>query len=246
MGIIGYGHFGAFLAELGACFLPQTQIKISSSRKVPDGTTFFSFEEVCQCDWVILAVPIAAFKETLARVVSQLGSETVIVDVATVKSHTLQALKELAPDKRYIATHPMFGPESYKKRGNDVRGLRVVICEHTITDEEAKAFGDALASVGFDVVTMTADQHDRHLARTLFLTHLVGQIIAHAGFDRTEIDTVSFGYLMDAVESVKYDEALFRDVFRFNPYCADVLAEFQQAERGVVGLVEGEHAREPA
>ena len=200
---------------------------------MPDGVAFFTFEEVCACDWVVLAVPIAAFKETLARALPRIGPDTVIVDVATVKGYTVGALKELADDKRYIATHPMFGPESYKKRNDDVHGLRVVICEHTISDAEAKVFGDALASVGFDVVTMTSDQHDRHLARTLFLTHLVGQIIAHGGFDRTEIDTVSFGFLMDAVESVKHDEALFRDVFRFNPYCGEVLAQFGVAENEV-------------
>jgi hypothetical protein len=40
---------------------------------------------------------------------------------------------------------------------------------------------------------------------------------------QTLIYTVSFGYLMDAVESVAQDDALFRDVYRYNPFCTEVL-----------------------
>jgi prephenate dehydrogenase len=83
------------------------------------------------------------------------------------------------------------------------------------------------------VLELTADEHDRLIAETLFLTHLVGQTISKGSFERTSIDTVSFGFLMDAVESVAHDEALFRDVYRFNPYCKEVLARYEAAERAV-------------
>ena len=85
---------------------------------------------------------------------------------------------------------------------------------------------------------MSPEEHDKHLAETLFLTHLVGQIIARGEFGRTEIDTVSFGYLMDAVESVKHDTELFQDVFRYNPYCRQVLERFGVAEQAVQALLE--------
>jgi prephenate dehydrogenase len=88
-----------------------------------------------------------------------------------------------------------------------------------------------LKNAELTVLSLTADEHDRLIAETLFLTHLVGQTVHKGGFERTAIDTVSFGFLMDAVESVAHDEALFRDVYAYNPYCKDVLARFEKAQK---------------
>ena len=77
---------------------------------------------------------------------------------------------------------------------------------------------------------MNADEHDKHLAETLFLTHYIGQSILKAGFTRTEIDTLSFQFLMDAVESVKDDKKLFADVYQFNPYCREVAERLHAAQ----------------
>jgi prephenate dehydrogenase len=86
---------------------------------------------------------------------------------------------------------------------------------------------------------MTAESHDRLLAETLFLTHYVAQAVARGGFVRTDIDTLSFGFLMDAVESVKNDVDLFRDVFFFNPYCEDIIVRFERAEWELHALLDG-------
>jgi hypothetical protein len=43
---------------------------------------------------------------------------------------------------------------------------------------------------------------------------------------------------MDAVESVRSDTELFRDVFAFNPYCEEIIARFEKAESEVHTLLE--------
>lgn len=233
VGIVGNGAFGSLLRELINRFAPNVSVRVCSSRAEPDGNIFFTLEEVATCDAVVLTVPIAAFEATLARVLPYLGTESVIVDVATVKTHTAEVLRRLAPERRWIATHPMWGPESYKKKNGDVRGFRIVLAEHTLADAEVSTLQAILSSLGFTILRMSAESHDKHLAETLFLTHFIGQIVTRARFDRTPIDTVSFGFLMDAVESVRHDTALFRDVYRFNPYCRDVLERFGIAESEV-------------
>lgn len=238
VGIIGYGSFGALLESLTTKFAPETEVRIFSSRRAPDGKQFFSFEEVATCDVVIPTVPIHAFEDTLTKLLPLMRPEGILVDVATVKVHTVEILRRLAAGRPYIATHPMFGPESYAKRDNDVAGFRIVLTESTIPEQNRVQLVEFLRVCGFSVVEMSPEAHDKHLAETLFLTHLVGQIIARGEFGRTEIDTVSFGYLMDAVESVKHDTALFQDVFRYNPYCAEVLERFGIAEREVQSLLE--------
>jgi len=237
VGIVGYGAFGKLIHTLLNRFAPTVQVRVHSSRSEPDGQTFFSLADVAACDAVVLAVPISAFEDTVQKILPLLGAHTVIVDVATVKVHTVEVLKRLASDRKYIATHPMWGPESYEKKNGDVSGFRIVVAESTLPGDVKSALVEFIRKIGFDVVEMTADAHDKHLAETLFLTHFVGQIISKGNFNRTEIDTVSFGYLMDAVESVKKDTQLFQDVFRFNPYCAEVLSRFKTSELDVRKLL---------
>jgi hypothetical protein len=38
---------------------------------------------------------------------------------------------------------------------------------------------------------------------------------------------------MDAVDSIRHDTQLFADVFRFNPYCKQVVERFDRSERQV-------------
>ena len=237
VGIVGYGSFGKLVHTLLNRFAPTVRVRVHSSRSEPDRQTFFSLEDVAACDAIVLAVPISAFEDTVQKILPMLGTNSVIVDVATVKVHTVHVLKRLAPDRKYIATHPMFGPESYKKLDGNVHGFRIVIAESTLPMPQKDELVSFLQSIGFDVVEVTADAHDKHLAETLFLTHFVGQIISKGNFNRTEIDTVSFGYLMDAVESVKHDSQLYQDVFKYNLYCKEVLERFETSEKEVQALL---------
>ena len=238
VGIVGHGSFGALACTLFERFAPGVVVRVFSQEQKPDNQKFFSLADTARCDAVILAVPIHAFEDVLAKIIPLAGKDTVIVDIATVKVHTAGLLKKLAKGHRYIAAHPMFGPESYEKRAGDVKGFRIVMTVGTLAVPEYVALTAFLKKCGFDVVEMTAEAHDKQIAETLFLTHLIGQTILHGGFGRRDIDTVSFGYLMDAVESVRHDEKLFRDVFRYNPYCKDVLARFKKAEEKVRGLLQ--------
>lgn len=233
IGIIGYGHFGAFLAELAKKYVPEAQVHIHSARFTPNGTTFFSLEETCSSDVVIIASAIHTFEETLRKVVPLLSETSVLLEVSTVKMHPVGLLAPLRGTVRFVATHPMFGPQSFEKRGGSLQGMRIVIAEHTLTEEELAAMRAFLEKLGLIVVLMSAEEHDKKLAATLFLTHYVGQVIARAGFERTDIDTISFGFLMDAVESVKNDTKLFADVYRFNPFCKEVIERFEKGEEEV-------------
>ncbi len=233
IGIIGHGAFGEFLEELIHRFAPNIKIKIHSSRATSDGERFFDIEEVCRCEAVVLCCSIREFEATLKRILPLIPETTIIVDVATVKLHTAKLLKELAGDRPYVASHPMFGPESYKKTDGNVTGYRIVVTDFTISRSVLDQLRDFLTTLGFVVLEMSSEAHDRHLANSLFLTHYIGQTMKSADFKRTPIDSVSFGYLMNAVESVQNDEKLFHDVYEFNPYCKNAAESFHKAQEVV-------------
>ncbi|MEK7509466.1 MAG: prephenate dehydrogenase/arogenate dehydrogenase family protein [Patescibacteria group bacterium] len=237
IGIIGYGDFGKFLHELAQVHLPETVVKVSSSRFAPDGKTFFPLEEVCKADILILSVPISALEEVVKNIKPLLGENTVVCDVATVKKHTVAILRE-NNISRFIATHPMFGPSSYEKQGKSLKDLRIAVCDSTLSHDERAKTIEFFRTFGLNVLEMTPDEHDKLIAETLFLTHLVGQIVKKGKFERTSIDTISFGFLMDAAESVAHDDALFRDVFKYNPYCSEVLRRFEESEKEIVASLQ--------
>ena len=242
LGIIGYGSFGRLLHELVHRFAPDVKVVVHSSRADASQDFYVTLERACTADVVVPCVPIHAFEATVGNMLPHLGADSILVDVATVKMHTVNILQTLMPQGRWIATHPMFGPESYKKRKKSVQDLRVVVAESTLQPEEKNAAVSFLKRCGFDVVEMSSAEHDKHLAETLFLTHFVGQTVHRAGFDRTAIDTVSFGYLMDAIESVKHDETLFKDVYRYNPFCEEALRRFETAELDVRALLKRQNS----
>lgn len=68
LGLIGYGHFGAFLHVLAQRYLPDSPLKIFEVGRNPDGELFFPLEEVAACAAVVLAVPISAYAATLAQI----------------------------------------------------------------------------------------------------------------------------------------------------------------------------------
>jgi prephenate dehydrogenase len=233
VGIIGYGNFGTFLHELIVRFFPQLDVRVYSRRKDPDGQVFFSQKDACECDVVILCGAIHEYKEQLESVLKLASLETIIIDVATVKKYTSELFKERCKERRFFSTHPMFGPESYKKHNGVVTGFRIVVTDYVLKNDQYQRLKSTLESLGFVIIEMTADEHDKRLAETLFLTHYVGQSILAAGFERTAIDTLSFQFLMDAVESVKDDTALFRDVYQFNPYCKEIATRLHDAQEAV-------------
>lgn len=241
IGIIGYGHFGTFIAELTERFLPEIEVRVYSRRATADNELFFELPQVAACDVVVFCSAIFEYKEQLMTVLPHLAKDTVLIDVATVKKYTTEIFREYASDRHWVSCHPMFGPESYQKTGGDVSGFRVVVTDHTLINDDYVHIKDALTRLGFLVVEMTADEHDTLLAETLFLTHYIAQSIDTAGFGRTDIDTVSFNSLMNAVQSVLGDKQLFEDVYQFNPYCQEVAERFRDAQEQVYSALPRTH-----
>ena len=233
VGIVGYGHFGKFLLELGQRFFPEVEFRVHSRHMERDDKTFFDLKTVAQSDVVILCDGIHEYKERMLAVLEYALPETILVDVATVKKFTSELCRKYCDGRRFISTHPMFGPVSYQKHKGDVSGFRIVVTDYALNNDTYQRLKARFADLGFNIIEMTADEHDKRLAETLFLTHYIGQSILKAGFKRTEIDTLSFQFLMDAVDSVKDDKKLFADVYRFNPYCKEVAERFHAAQEEV-------------
>ena len=235
--IVGYGNFGRHLEQLLCSRAPQLRVDIHQPgpKHIGDG----SFD-ISEYDIIVLAIPLRVYERAIKDIVPRMKEDAILVDVGTVKVHTMALLEKYANRRFWIATHPMWGPETYRKTGEDVRGYKLVVTGYSIPRRLFRQLRATVKSVGINVVEMAPDQHDSLLAYSLFVTHYFGQVISFAGLRRTAIDTISFGYLMDAAESVEKDTSLFLDVLRFNQaLCSAVLARIEDAEHRVRLMMEG-------
>lgn len=234
VGIIGYGKLGSFLYEFGSKHFPDVEIRVHSRRHEPDDDIFFDLKTAAQSDVIFLCAGISEYEERIKTVLEHASPESIFIDVATVKKHTSDLCQKYFEGKRYISTHPLFGPDTYKKYKNKIDGFQIVVTDYALKNDAYQTLKSQFSEFGFSVIEMTADEHDKRLAETLFLTHFIGRSIMKGGFTNTEIDTLSFQYLMDAVDSVKDDKKLFEEVYKYNPYCRKVIDDFNKAQQGVL------------
>ncbi len=227
--IIWYGQFWKFIHDTASEYFPDLEVLISSRSH----TDTLPLEKVCKADIVFPCGPINYMAEQLHKIIPLMWKNSLLWEITTVKVMPEKILSK-SKNLKYICSHPMFGPESYKKNNNNLRWCTLAWCSDSLSQEDRKLMLSFLETYKLRIVHMSADQHDKNLAETLFLTHYISQIVYQAWFDRSAIDTLSFWYLMDAVESVKDNKDLFVDVWKNNPYCKQVVERFSKTNQNIL------------
>ena len=162
-GIVGYGHFGQFLAPSlarhGKVLVYDTDE--AKLEQATNGVRPATLDEVAAANVVILAVPFAALAGVLREIRDLLGRDTVVMDVVSTKERASKLLEELLPpDANLLATHPLFGPPSMTRIDP---GLRLVVtAERGLAAASFREFLEA--DLGLEVVTLSPAEHDRAMA----------------------------------------------------------------------------------
>ncbi len=238
----GAGKFGRLGQRLFNRFAPDVAVYKFDANAKSNGS-FIGFEQACMCDVIILAFPFELYEQELQKIIPFVRAHNpsaVIVDVATVKVHTRDLLRKYAQDLNWLSIHPNFGPGAYKKRRGRVKGLRIFLAEFSMEEEAFTPLLAFIESLGFVVTEITAEEHDRVQAETLYVAHRTSQIWKAAGIKRTPYDTPSFALMMDGYDMVSGDDPLFAAMRKLNPYCAEIDHILDRAEAAVLRPFVGE------
>ena len=133
---------------------------------------------------VVVAVPPLAAPAVLAEIAQCVGPGTVVTDVASVKSHLLETLASLPARfrARFVPGHPLAGSEQsgYRAaRAELFQGRNVVLAPLEETAPEAVARVHGLwRGIGANVLAMSPKRHDRILALTSHLPHVLAFAMA--------------------------------------------------------------------
>ncbi len=219
--ILGYGRFGAALAQL----VGEAGIAVRAHdplAEVPPDVRAESVRDlVVGARFVVVAVPVPRIRAALLDLRPHLSAEQIVLDVGSVKVGPAEALAEVLGDViPWVGTHPLFGPLSLALAE---RPLRVVVCPAKQHPHAAARVRELYERVGCEVIEQTPEGHDRVMAHTHALTFFVakGMIDAGAGME-VPFAPPSFQAMARAIETVRSDAGhLFTAIAHENPFAGE-------------------------
>jgi prephenate dehydrogenase len=224
VGLIGYGRFGRILGQL---LTDDFRVKAYDlqPREAQVGVELVDLETVLWEKTLFLAVPIRTFKRVVTDIAPRLQPGTTVLDVCSVKVYPVTVMQEhLAEPIGIIATHPLFGPDSFHRPN----GLKMVMHRTRDVHHRFDFWKSFFESKAIQVLEMTPEEHDRLAARTQGITHFIGRVLRDAGVEATAIDTLGFRDLLDVIEQTCNDSwELFIDLQNFNPYTMGMIRKLE-------------------
>ena len=226
VGIIGFGRFGKVLANI-----LQKGFYIKAYDLNPNdgfhGVEFTDLKSVLKEKVVFISVPIRHFESVILEISSKLNDGTTIIDVCSVKKHPVDIMEANLPDNvGIIATHPMFGPDSFRSNNR----LKMMMSETKDIYDQFNFWRRFFSDQGIHIIEMSADQHDRMAAQTQGVTHFLGRMLKEYGIRKTSMDTQGFCDLLDLVDQTCNDTwELYTDLQRYNPFTEDMIDKLKLA-----------------
>ncbi len=247
--LIGIGLIGSSLARvlrresrqttLVACARSAETLEVVRRLGIADETTDDPQAAVEGADLVVVATPLSAYAGIAERIVPGLMPGAIVTDVGSVKAAALRDLQPvLAAPVHLVPGHPVAGTEHSGPEAGFAELFRDRWCILTPPPDTAP---EAVARVtrlweaaGMRVATMAPDHHDRVLAMTSHLPHLiaytiVGTAMALGGDLKSEVVTYSAGGFRDFTRIAASDPVMWRDIFMKNRDAVlDVLQRFSE------------------
>lgn len=182
--------------------------------------------QIAAADLVLIAAPLGATPRALREVLA-LSPRGVVADIASLKSHLTEVIREARRDGVRIASlHPLFGPEVRTLAG---RTMAVCDCgDSAAAAEVAALFEDSAVTI----TRLPLEAHDRHMQVVLGLSHLVSLLFATAvtrsglspGALSAMASTTWLKQLRTASEVVREDPRLYHEIQHLNAHSDELYA----------------------
>ncbi|MFZ4689398.1 MAG: prephenate/arogenate dehydrogenase family protein [Polymorphobacter sp.] len=231
--ILGMGLIGSSLARAIRATMPTVHLTVSDgdagvrarvlALDLADDVTETAGAAVIDAELVILAVPVGAMGALAAEIADDLPAAAIVTDVGSVKAKVLADLTAALPGVAIVPGHPVAGTE---KSGPDAGFASLFTDRWCILTPAAEGPDSARVAafwtrLGAKVEIMDAAHHDRVLAVTSHLPHLIAYSIVGTASDlesvtRSEVIKYSAGGFRDFTRIAASDPVMWRDVFLNN------------------------------
>ena len=188
-------------------------------------------EAVADADLVLMAVPVGAMASVAEAIAPALKQGAVIADTGSTKTSVIRDVAPHLPDHcLFLPSHPIAGTEYSGPEAGFATLFKDrywIIIPDGVGDEAVSAFRQFLEGMGAIVEAMSAEYHDRVLAITSHVPHLIAYTIVGTAFDfeqqiRNDVIRFSASGFRDFTRIASSDPVMWRDVFINN---ADAVLE---------------------
>ena len=229
--IIGAGRFGQFWGKRISKYYPTYfyDINPEQKKKIVKFAHWDSLENCLEKKFIFLTVPIGKMKEFLKNNANKFKSGSVMIDCASVKVPVLNWLSNYLPqDINYVASHPLFGPDSAR---NKLRDHIMVLMPGRVTYKDYRFLVQFFTiSLELHVYNLTAEDHDKLMAYNLNLVHHLGRALNDLGITRLQLMMSGMEKLNEIVNVVMHDtQELFNDFYKYNPYSKKLYKNWQRS-----------------
>ena len=183
-------------------------------------------ESVIDSDLVVLGVPVGAMESIVGEIAPFLKSGTIITDVGSVKKHLIDSILPILPsDVYFVPGHPIAGTEKSGPESGFAELFKGRWCILTPNKNTSQVALEKVKFIweqaGMQIATMDAEYHDRVLAITSHIPHLVAFSIVGTVTEledqlKTEVIKYSAGGFRDFTRIAASDPIMWRDVFLNN------------------------------
>jgi len=183
-------------------------------------------QSVKNSDLIILGVPVGVMSSLVQEFATSLKSGAIITDVGSIKKGLIDSISPVLPKGvHFVPGHPIAGTENSGPESGFEELFNGRWCILTPTKNTSK---DAIKKVdyiwqqaGMKVTIMDAEYHDRVLAITSHIPHLVAYSIVGTVTEledqlKTEVIKYSAGGFRDFTRIAASDPVMWRDVFLNN------------------------------
>ena len=234
--LIGIGLIGSSLARALRRDHPETEIIACARRAetlaavqrlgIADAMTHDPAQAAAGADLVVIATPLSAYAEIGERIAPMLKDGAILTDVGSVKQAVIRDLQPNVPSGVHLVPgHPVAGTEHSGPESGFAELFRDRWCILTPSPETPPEPVAAVCGMwqgfGMRVVTMSADHHDKVLAMTSHLPHLIAYTIVGTATNleeslKSEVIEFSASGFRDFTRIAASDPVMWRDIFLNN------------------------------
>jgi len=234
--LIGIGLIGSSLARvlrrdskntvIVACARTAKTLEAVRRLNLADETTDDPAAAAAGADLVVIATPLSAYAEIGRKIAPALRPGAIVTDVGSVKGVVIRELAPLLPAQvHFVPGHPVAGTEHSGPEAGFAEMFQDRWCILTpppgTAPEAVQKVRAMWEMAGMRVVTMEAEHHDKVLAVTSHLPHLIAYTIVGTATElgedlQSEVVAYSAGGFRDFTRIAASDPVMWRDIFLTN------------------------------
>ena len=230
--IIGVGLIGASIAlaarraglaaSVTGCEIDSAKAGEIEKLGLVDHVTTDAVAAVQDADLVVMAVPVGALGPLAAQIVPAMKPGAVLTDTGSTKRSVLCDVDpHISGDIHWIPSHPLAGTEHSGPAAGFAElfdGRYWLVLPREVPEDEVVRFESFVTGMGSVSERMDADYHDKVLALTSHLPHLIAYTIVGTAVDlesqlKNDVIRFSASGFRDFTRIAASDPVMWRDVF---------------------------------